>query len=95
MQVKIAIEHSGSDSVYAGSGIVHDLAPLFLGQHAERLLNELLRLGPDGSSVWIIRGPHGVVRRIALYSIQKDRLVDERRIHLPLDVLTRFEAQLL
>src|SRR6266571_306844 len=85
---------SVSDSVHAGGGVVHDLAPVLRCKPAKRRLHELLRLGPDRRRVRIVRGPHGMVRRIAVETIEKDRFVDEGRVHLALDVVTRFEAQL-
>ena len=45
---------SVSDSVHAGGGVVHDLAPVLLCKPAKRLLHELLRLGPDRRRVRIV-----------------------------------------
>src|SRR5262245_56943365 len=75
--------------VYACGRVVDDLAPIFFCEPAKRLLDELLRPGPDGGGVRVVRGPHNVVRPITVELRQKDRLVNERRVHLPLDVLAR------
>src|SRR5207249_10892394 len=39
------------DAIHACSGVVHDIAPGFLWEAAERFVNELLRLRPSGSGI--------------------------------------------
>src|SRR5262245_2726076 len=83
-----------SDPVHACGRVVDDLTPVFLCEPAKRLLDELLRPWPDGGSVRVVRGPHDVVCPIAVELSEKDRLVNKGRVHLPLDVLARLQAQL-
>src|SRR5207249_6799321 len=73
------------DAIHACSGVVHDIAPGFLREAAERFVNELLRLRPSGGGMGVVRGPHGVVCPVEVKRLDEHRLVNEGRVHLPLD----------
>src|SRR5438128_4603332 len=75
------------DAIHACSGVVYDIAPGFLREAAERLVNELLRLRPGGGGMGIVRGPHGVVCPVEVKRFDEHRLVNEGGIHLPLDIV--------
>src|SRR5580658_8559609 len=81
------------EAVQRGAVERGDLAPILVGEHAQRLLDGALRLGEGAVGVRVVRGPHAGIRPEVRYVLVGQRLFLERGDDLSLEELARRHAR--